>query len=295
MAWNGSDVGRGNCRRRDVSSPKRGRGKMVHLLLGGSVLAVVCVIAFVFFGTRQNGGDSLNAQAKSHRIKQVSPAVPTLKTPSNVQEPEAVSTTPKGSKRWEDAVGLDPRLFPYTDGRKVIEMRTNKWMAVDICIMPDGARRKVRRNVSKQLFKHATDQILMQALATGGDEVGPPIPFSADMEDDFKESLKTPIVIDPDDTPQQREIKEQVIAARQIIKEALAQGRTFYDAVNDHIAAQADNQSARGAVVDAVEQLKQGGESDLIEDYLEKANQVLENMGASPILIEDISEDENEN
>ena len=44
--------------------------------------------------------------------------------------------------------------------------------------------------------------------------------------------------------------------------------------------------------MDAVEELKANGESDLIEKYLEESNKILENMGASPITISDISEDE---
>jgi hypothetical protein len=193
---------------------------------------------------------------------------------------------------WANANGLDPSLFPYTDGRKVIKTKTNQWIAVDICIMPNGVRRKVRRNVSKQLFSSVTDQVLLQAISTGGDEVGPPIPFSEDMEEDFTESLKKPIVINEDDTPEQKELKEQVIAAREAVIDHINNGRSFFDAVNEHIAAQASNQSARETVMDAVEELKANGESDLIEKYLEESNKILENMGASPITISDISEDE---
>ena len=53
-------------------------------------------------------------------------------TAKMVEEAKPATTN---SPRWEAVKGLDPKLFPYDDGRKVIETRTNQWIAVDICII----------------------------------------------------------------------------------------------------------------------------------------------------------------
>jgi hypothetical protein len=42
----------------------------------------------------------------------------------------------------------------------------------------------------------------------------------------------------------------------------------------------------------AVEELKAGGEGGLVNDYLAESNKILEGMGASPILLSDVEEDD---
>ena len=283
MAWNRPNEG--------MKNEARGmRNKSLARRMIASAVVVLCcaVAAWWLWPTGERGEDAVPT-ARSSRIKEVQPS-----SPRKVDQAASCEKTeqPKieGCEKWEKARGLDPKLFPYDDGRKVIETRTNQWMAVDICIMPNGVRRKVRRHVGKQLFKCGTDMVLLQALSTGADEVGPPIPFSADMEEDFIESLKTPITIDDDDTPEQREAKEMVIAARESVAEQIKEGRSFFDAVNDHIETQKTGQSARETVMEAVAQLKEAGESDLIDNYLEESNKALENMGIGPVLRSDVEE-----
>ena len=54
-----------------------------------------------------------------------------------------------GAPAWVNAKGLDPSLFPYTDGRKVLSTRTNNWdQVIDICMMPNGRTRKVVRDAN---------------------------------------------------------------------------------------------------------------------------------------------------
>lgn len=249
------------------------------------------IIGWLLWPSGERGEDAAFTERVS-RIKEVKPSPPSKQNTIEPREEEKPKI--QGCEAWEKAQGLDPKLFPYDDGRKVIETRTNQWMAVDICIMPNGARRKVRRHVGKQLFKCGTDMVLLQALSTGADEVGPPIPFSADMEEDFIESLKTPIVIEDDDTPEQREAKEMVIAARESVAEQIKEGRSFFDAVNDHLETQRTGQSARETVMEAVAQLKEAGESDLIDNYLEESNKALANMGIGPVLKSDVEEETEE-
>ena len=298
MGWNGSK-GNGNASRGAlVSSPRRNVALISVFRLSTLCLItlVIGLMAWLMFRQpekptpeRRNPHATYHTTANhipEHKVASSQPA----KQDAKVDKPEE-----DANPVWANAKGLDPKLFPYTDGRKVIETRTNKWMAVDICIMPNGVRRKVRRNVSKQLFKCSTDEVLLQALSTGGDEVGPPIPFSEDMEDEFRESLKSPIVISDDDTPEQRKAKEMVMVARESVIAQLNEGRTFFDAVTEHIETQGANQSARETVMDAVEKLKEDGDGDLIEEYLKESNKILEGMGASSIKLSDVEDTEENN
>lgn len=263
----------------------------VRSLLIGSIILLVGLAIIFIFRSPDESTNVTKVNTKRTTIKEVVPTASYNKKQVPIVD-KVTKPTIKGCEAWEKVQGLDPSLFPYEDGRKVIETRTNGWIAVDICIMPNGVRRKVRRNVSKQLFKHVTDMVLMQALSTGADEAGPPIPFSADMEDDFLESLKTPIAIDDDDTPEQRKIKEMVIVARENIAEQIRKGSTFFDAISEHVESQKTGQSAREAVMDAVTQLRESGDSDLIDEYLKESNKVLEGMGVGKVLKSDIEEKE---
>ena len=292
MGWNGSNIRRTH----DKYKPPKDTSIYKSLFIGVSVVLILMTVWILSRSNVEQHNTSPAERKQTTSKKSKTPQKNKRKTTIAQRNYPASSIVLPDSNNvnhiWANAKGLDPALFPYTDGRKVIRTNTNKWMAVDICIMPNGTRRKVRRNVSKQLFSCVTDQILLQALSTGGDEAGPPIPFSEDMEDDFLESLKKPIVISEDDAPEQREIKEQVLLAREAVMDQINEGRSFFEAVTEHIQTQASNQSARETVMDAVEELKTNGESDLIEKYLEESNKILQGMGASPISIQDVSEDE---
>ena len=296
MGWNGSGEGEDERSTRS-KKPMFSTGTLRlfgRLAIVGIVAITGGIAAWIMLG--RSGApvnDSRNVSTK--QIPRGSIPVAEMKTsrPLPLAFPESYPQAEGANSVWANTKGLDSKLFPYEDGRKVVKTRTNGWMAVDICIMPNGVRRKVRRHTGKQLFRFATDEVLLQALSTGDDEVGPPIPFSEDMEDDFRRSLMTPITIDDDDTPEQRKIKELVSAARECVVEQMNEGRSFFDAVSDHVATQESNQSARETVMSAVEELKANGESDLINTYLRESNKVLEGMGASPILKSDIEEDPN--
>ena len=300
MGWNGSKRNGNASGGALVSSPRRNVTLIsaFRLSMLCLILLVIGLVAWLMF--RQSDKPTTerrNPQPTHHTTANQIPEPEHKAAPSKPAKRDAKVDKPEEDVNpvWANAKGLDPKLFPYTDGRKVIETRTNKWMAVDICIMPNGVRRKVRRNVSKQLFKCSTDEVLLQALSTGGDEVGPPIPFSEDMEDEFRESLKSPIVISDDDTPEQRKAKEMVMVARESVIAQLNEGRTFFDAVTEHIETQWANQSARETVMDAVEKLKEDGDGDLIEGYLKESNKILEEMGASSIKLSDVEDTEENN
>lgn len=291
MGWNGYGKVSGRTANRQTS------GKSKWPLILSALLSLVVVVfgCVLLFHCHFKANDDRVQQDNQAELNSNTGLIAEVK-PSISSNVVSESKSPEVSESnvnpvWAKAEGLDPHLFPYTDGRKVIKSNTNEWMVIDICIMPNGVRRKVRRNISKQLFHSATDQILLQAISTGNDELGPPIPFSEDMEEEFLQSLSKPIVINDDDTPEQRELKEMVQIARETVIDQINEGRTFFDAVSDHLAMQESNQFAREAAMSAVEELKENGDSHLIEEYLEDANTVLEKMGASPILPSDIEED----
>ena len=293
MAWNRpSNDGRANT----PGSPRRaGTTRPTKWIV--AVAAVVLAAVGAWYAVAPSSPSEGVAQKPTKaagKIAEVTPAKPRAVPVAAVEEEQPSKPVVKGCEKWANAKGLDPKLFPYEDGRKVIETRTNQWRVVDICIMPDGTDRKVLRNARKPLFKHYTDNLILRIVSSGNDTPGPPMPMTADMDDDFRASLNDPIEIGPDDTPEEREAKELVKESREAAKEMLDRGMSFYDALTDHIAMQGSNQSARELVMESVEKLRSSGETDLIDDYLKESNRVLENMGASPIRLEETNDESEE-
>ncbi len=188
------------------------------------------------------------------------------------------SPAPKAAQSVETVAG-DPR-FPYTDGRKVVSSRTNNWnQVIDICVMPNGKTRKVIRNARPPVFANASDQVIAMAVSGEFDDELPPIPISDDMEADFRESLKTPIVISEADSEAVKEAKRRVIAARQVIEEEIKKGRSFHEVLADHLAQRAENAKTREMAMSAVSELKKEGDPELLNEYLEKVNGMMREKG----------------
>lgn len=174
--------------------------------------------------------------------------------------------------------------FPYTDGRKVISSKTNNWdQVIDICIMPNGKRRKVIRNLRKPLFSNVTDSLIARALATGNEEAGPPLPIDENMEEAFMDSLKTPIEFNADDSDEIKERKMLVKEAREQILAGIAEGGTFYGILSEHVSQQKHNAELKEVVMETVTELRESGDTDTLNQYLEHANKLLGENGVAPL------------
>lgn len=185
-----------------------------------------------------------------------------------------------------NAKGLDPSLFPYKDGRKVISTRTNTWdQVIDICIMPSGKSRKVVRSTKPPTFDNISDQLL--AVALSGDNEGGlpplPIPSEAELEEAFVNSLKKPIVINEDDTEAIKESKRRVMEAREIVDEQLKQGKSFKEILEQHLADRKQAGELREEAMQGAIDLKKSGDDEGLQEYLKNVNEYLSSQGVSEI------------
>ena len=257
MAWN----------RASGEKKVENRGGQGNVHLRGLVAGLIVVIgaAVVWLCLPEGETRQEAASAKKARIKEVKPAAP------KAEEKPVETNAPAASP------------YPYKDGRKVISSKTNKWQICDICIMPDGKRRKVLRRAKPPIWHNASDQVIAMAISGHPDEELPPLPISSDMEMDFVESLKTPIEIKPDDTEEIKALKQQVIEARAYIDEEMKKGRGYMEILNEHLAQRKQNAEAREAVMEAALQLRKEGDTELLNQYLEKANGYLRDIGAREV------------
>ncbi len=105
---------------------------------------------------------------------------------------------------------------------------------VERILTTDGKSHRITRP-QKNVFDNPSDQLI--ALAVSGAHSGiamPPLPMSESLEEDFKKSLKTPIVILDTDSDEVKLMKLNVMAVRDDLKELVAQGMTVRQALTEH-------------------------------------------------------------
>ena len=172
----------------------------------------------------------------------------------------------------------------FSDGRELMSRETNGMYIVEMYRMPDGKTLQKMRYAVKSIWKSNTDQLLHMALSTPPGVEMPPIPYTAgDMTKEFKESLKTPIVINEDDSEEVHAAKERIIEARETVKKLLDEGYSFADIIADHEAQNKQDAQMRNEVFERIEELKREGDIEAAKEYMQKANRVLQNFGITEV------------
>jgi len=283
MAWNGSDTTKAS--QSNDQLKKQGIEKSFNLSHGlwAGLFVVVCVsIAWWLVAGRDKPPKSpVRNQVRTAKLHDVVP----IRHTNAIRSDDGASTN---SAKWKAANGLDPSLFPYKDGRKVIASRTNEFnQIIDICIMPNGRSRKVVRDGRKPVFKHSTDVYIASVLSGGNDAELPPIPIADGMEATFLESLKTPIVINDEDSDEVRNVKQGVIEARKFIDEELRTGRSLKNILEDHMALRKKNAETKAEAEGLVREMLKTSDAETGQQYVKKVNEWLKQQGISEISIPD--------
>ena len=265
MSWNRNEEGK-----RDQGSGIRdqglGNGRLKGLV-AGVIVVVGAAVAAWWLWPDAPAPVAEDGDGTVRRIREVKPAVVTN---------AAVAVT-------NAAPVNDPR-FPYTDGRKVISSVTNNFdQIIDMCIMPNGRTRKVVRRAKPPTFQTIADQVIAAAVSGPGDVALPPMPIPDDIEESFVAAMKKPIVINDDDPERVKEAKRKVIEARAYIDEQMKTGRGFREILNEHLAQCRENEKSREMVMRTAAELRESGDPELLNQYLEKANAVLRDSGAREV------------
>lgn len=147
----------------------------------------------------------------------------------------------------------------------------------------DGKIRS-RQSAPRPVFDNSSDQLIAMAIQGANSPVGmPPMPISDSAEKDFVESLKKPIVINPDDSEEIKQLKQSVMAVRAEIDQMMKDGKSFKEIMKDHQALVNDNASLRKDVLKSVNEFIEKGDAEGAQMFLEKANETLGEMGIAPV------------
>ena len=146
-------------------------------------------------------------------------------------------------------------------------------------------RKACEKFFGKQLFTQPSDNIISGIISARPGTTFLPIEIGEQFEKDFKESLKHPIELKDDDTPDERAIKEDMIDARNYLEEIMKNGESVAEAVRTAREEIDKVTEYRSKLNDNLMLLLQGGSEQDVAQYLEESNKLLEEYDAIPLHI----------
>ena len=255
MSWNKpSSVPQSPPKKSAPPSLKRG-------LLAGLLVVALGALGLYLFSSGEATSSSLQKKDRG-RIKEVTPAA---------------APKPAATQVVEKVVRADS----YAKYGTPISCKTNAALG-KICTVyrdAEGKTHKVYRPSRPPIFKHGTDQLLAMALCGSENRSMPPLPISGNLDKRFLDSLKDPIEIGPDDSPEIAARKQTVIDARARMKELMDAGGSFSEILADHQKLFNENVKIRSDAARELQRIVDDGDTEGTRQYLLKVNLALQQMG----------------
>lgn len=260
MSWNKPNQANGN----RLVEKRKGSGLAVKGALAGLIVVLGGAAWLVFSPSGKPVETSTGV--KKALIKEAVPA------PAKTQE-VVVATgkkwpdkPPRGEKLWRHGEG--PRSVAVTNGLLVTYPN---YPGVKM-ILPDPANRPP--------FKNILDNEIASILSIKPGDTVIDVPLPRDFDKKFAENLLDKVVITEDDTPEQAEMKRQVIEARKILVEAVKRGESPREILTEERKNLRRLMTLRDNYQQIVrEQLKDGATAQEISDTVTAANKMLEKEG----------------
>lgn len=267
MAWNRADTS-------SQSAARKASGKSPSLVKGAiaglAVVAVLGLAAFFIFGGKDAKPKAEKVEKKPAKIAEVKPsAAPTAKRdgtaihdPTNTLPPQKVGEIRNG----------------------YIKFGNGKLHKVNGVVTNSLAHRRAKSSI----FKHRSENIIagLLALKPGDSLVGTPN-YNGTFTKDFFDSLQDPIVVEPDDSDEHKELKRLVVDAKKSLKEAMDRGEDVEKIIMD--ARRECQELARYKQVlqkDVYEYaMKEEVTDDDVDLFVQAANKMLENKGIAPMKV----------
>lgn len=239
------------------------------------VVAAVVAVALVAVVWVVMEGEEASVEVKKPKKERVEPEKAPVR--DEVQLPKAKPT----EKPVEKPVDNRP---PHQIVVETISVITNADGSVLERFRTADGKIRSKQSAPRSVFDNSSDQLIAMAIQGANSPVGmPPMPISDSAEKDFVESLKKPIVINPDDSEEIKQLKQSVMAVRAEIDQMMKDGKSFKEIMKDHQALVNDNASLRKDVLKSVNEFIEKGDAEGAQMFLEKANETLGEMGIAPV------------
>lgn len=264
MAWNHSSETEG------TREGRRGRPSLRGLVAG--LIVVVFGGAAAWLLLPSGGAEDVAKRSSSlhpARIREVKPAA--------APKAEVVEKTPKVPEKKKPWWETD-----NTNGFTEVQQRV--WRFHHGPPPAYVARRDRRKRADFAIFEHRSENLIASYLAM---EPGQGIIGSPNLngiEEDFLESLKTPIIPTSDDSPEIAAWKRTMNETKIDIKARLDAGEKLADILAEtHREAQRLAQLKQMITQELRAQIDENSSKEDVEDYITAANRLLEEKGIAPI------------
>ena len=279
MAWNGSDKSpQTNATAKSVPKAAQSKpGKKTWKPLVGVLFAVVAIVALVcVFMNRTE--ESVEKPKVKETEKPKTEANPRKPSAPSVEKPEK----PKQEVPKAEVLGKTPTGEEYV----AVEAATNSTGVVEsMYTLADGSKKKVVMLQSKDtlVFDNDFDNMLGLIGTTPLDQKLPPMPDLGDMEEQFKKAMKSPIIIREEDSEQAKKMKEAARNLRLEINDLMREGYTLTQILSEYESLRERNVKERHTFQTELNEIYNSGDIEGARDYLEKANEKLEEFGIIPL------------
>lgn len=272
MAWNRPSTEQQPTRKNAIKAPSAKRGVIVGAAIVVA-LGALCVWLFSGGETRQ---DVASTKKEHGRIKEVTPAA----APKAAAKAEQVAESDQ--ERWKREG--HPRNPWGTPIPKDLEYKPH-WLYTteDYCRIDPGYKRRHERFLARQAkipWQHKCESEIARIIFT---KPGDPIldmPIDADFNDQFLESLKTPIIVSKDDDAETAEQKRQMNEVKIYLKDRLDAGENLADVLTAERKYIAELNGFRENLENELRELEKTAKSeDEIDDFVKAANMMLKERG----------------
>lgn len=255
MSWNNS-----NLEERKGGRTQRVRRHRVYMPLAMAAVAALCAFSLWWFLA-----PSGNAPKTDDVTVRRKPSALPLNPPPPKSPPVIAAEAPASavSKRTEDGVEVVSSTTTTNDSGAVIEK----------LVLADG-KKVMKVHPPKPIFENACDQVIAMMLSAKPGQSMPPLPMlDQSLEQDFLNSLASPIVISEDDPDEVRSIKAQVKEAKAYLVEEIKRGGSLLEAIREHQAEMERIADSHLMAMQEVQKLRAKCGEEAAREFIERVNE----------------------
>ena len=262
-------VEQGVCRQPNAGAQKAPPRAARGIAAGVAVAALAIGAWFVLSKSQGN----LPPEGKTKKPSKIADATPKIAAPKPVEaniEPPKVDPNARPTKVGEVVNGYV--LLPSGRLHRRTGVITNSVAS--------------RAKGAYHIFDHASDnEIACYLSVKPGDALVGPARYTGRFKERFLESIKTPIIVTQEDTPEQAKLKRDVIAARLQLKDALDRGEDIEQIMLDTRRELQDLARYKGELRKQFNELRraEGATKEDVDTLLEACNKMLESKGIAPM------------
>lgn len=265
MAWNGSNGADASNRNAEKGASSVSKGALALVL-------VVAIGAGAYWFVTNETPKPVAKEAPVEHPQQIAEVEPEVAPTPVVEAPKPKPIDPNARPTKVGEVVNGYVLLPSGRLHKRQGVVTNS-----VAMRPKGKYHIFERRCNNEIAAYLSMQ--------PGDTLVGTMRYNGRFTKDFLESIKEPIIISPDDTPEQVELKNAVIAARLDLKDAYDRGEDIEKIMADTREELQQMYRYKQELQHEFNQLRkeEGATDQDVEDLFDACNKLLEEKGISPM------------